>query len=362
MSKIAVLLIGDIAHDGRVKKEIRSLKSQGHEVVLIYSASKQKQPDDSLGIQTILIPKKSGGSTFSILFRNLLFYRKVRRTLKKIKPDYVHCNDLNTFVMSFFRLKGVKYVYDAHEMNMGIPALFKEYILTKLENALIPRAHAVIVPQTDRLNLIRMKYRVAPEKLFLLENFPARITGSQTGFFTSEYDFRPEGRTVLSYSGVMDDDRCIKELICAMKYVDNAVLFLIGNAGKTYKESLETLIRQENLTDRIYLKPLAPQEKVLSIAQSTDIGICLYRPTSINNYFSASNKIYEYLSSGIPVIAYCTPGLLRLEDPHLFLVNKIRPEEIAMSIRHIQSHTGKITGRTEYAWENQEDILRQIYK
>ena len=37
MSKIAVLLIGDIAHDGRVKKEINSLKSLGHDVVLIYS-------------------------------------------------------------------------------------------------------------------------------------------------------------------------------------------------------------------------------------------------------------------------------------------------------------------------------------
>lgn len=362
MSKIAVLLIGDIAHDGRVKKEIRSLKSQGHEVILIYSASKQKQPDNSLGIRTILIPKNSGGSTFSILFRNLLFYRKVRRTLKKIKPDYVHCNDLNTFVMSFFRLKGVKYVYDAHEMNMGIPALFKEYILTSLENSLIRRAHAVIVPQADRLNLIRMKYELVPEKLFLLENFPSRITRNRTDFFTSEYDFHPNGRTVLSYSGVIDEARCIKEIILAMQYVENAVLFIIGNIDKAYKESLEKIIQDKNLADRIFMKPLAKQEKVLSIAQSTDIGICLYRPTSINNYFSASNKIYEYLSSGTPVIAYCTPGLLRLEDPHLFLVNQIRPEEIAISIRQIQSHAGERTNRTEYAWENQEHILQEIYK
>ena len=46
MSKIAVLLIGDIAHDGRVKKEINSLKSLGHDVVLIYSKSNQNVPEN----------------------------------------------------------------------------------------------------------------------------------------------------------------------------------------------------------------------------------------------------------------------------------------------------------------------------
>ena len=153
MSKIVVLLIGDITHDGRVKKEINSLKSLGYDVVLIYSRSNQNVPESISGVQTILVKKKYGGSVLNIVSRNLFFYWKVRRILKKLKPDYVHCNDLNTFVISFFRLKGVKYVYDAHEMNMGIPNLFKEYVLTKIEGILIKNAYAVIVPQIDRLNI-----------------------------------------------------------------------------------------------------------------------------------------------------------------------------------------------------------------
>lgn len=362
MSKIVVLLIGDITHDGRVKKEINSLKSLGYDVVLIYSRSNQNVPESISGVQTILVKKKYGGSVLNIVSRNLFFYWKVRRILKKLKPDYVHCNDLNTFVISFFRLKGVKYVYDAHEMNMGIPNLFKEYVLTKIEGILIKNAYAVIVPQIDRLNLIRMKYRLNPGKLFLLENFPSRIMTSKTDFFVSEYNFQANGRTILSYSGVIDDDRCIKELILAMKYVNNVVLFIIGNASQYYKESLDKIIEQENLKDCIFWKPLAKQEKVLSIAQSTDIGLCIYRPNTINTYFSASNKIYEYLSSGTSVISNMTPSMLRLHDPNLFLINEITPQAIAQVITEIQHQANRSEKPVEYAWENQEHILGVIYK
>ena len=362
MSKIAVLLIGDIAHDGRVKKEINSLKSLGHDVVLIYSKSNQNVPENISGVQTILVKKKYGGNVLNIVLRNLFFYWKVRRILKKLKPDYLHCNDLNTFVISFFRLKGVKYVYDAHEMTMGIPDLFKEYVLTKIEGMLIKNAYAIIVPQIDRLNLIRMKYRLNPEKLFLLENFPSRIMTSKTDFFVSEYNFRANGRTILSYSGVIDDDRCIKELILAMKYVNNAVLFIIGNAEQCYKESLDKIVEQENLKDCIFWKPLAKQEKVLSIAQSTDIGLCIYRPNTINTYFSASNKIYEYLSSGTSIISNMTPSMLRLRDPNLFLINEITPQAIAQVITEIQHQVNRSEKTVEYVWENQEHILGVIYK
>lgn len=362
MSKIAVLLIGDIAHDGRVKKEINSLKSLGHDVVLIYSRSNQNIPENISGVQTILVKKKYGGSVLNIVLRNLFFYWKIRRILKKLKPDYVHCNDLNTFIISFFQLKGIKYVYDAHEMNMGIPNLFKEYVLTTMERVLIKNAYAIIVPQIDRLNLIQMKYRLNPEKLFLLENFPSKITTSKTDFFVSEYNFQANGRTILSYSGVMDNDRCVKELILAMKYVDDAVLFLIGNTTQQYKFEIQTLIENNNLEDRIFLKPLVKQEQVISIAQSTDIGLCIYRPVRINNYLSASNKIYEYLSSGTKVISNSTPSMLRIHDPNLLLIDKITPEKIAETIKLAKNHIVMLSSIIEYAWENQEIILKLIYK
>ncbi len=362
MAKIAVLLIGDIAHDGRVRKEINSLKSLGHDVTLIYSRSNQHTPDNSLSTETILIPKNSGGSVLAIALRNLIFYWKVRQVLKKIKPDYIHCNDLNTFVISFFHLKNVKYVYDAHEMNMGIPNLLKEYVLTKMEKFLIKRAHSVIVPQIDRLNLIQMKYQVNPEKLFLLENFPLRITDNKTDFFIKEYDFHANGYSILSYSGGIDDERCIKELILAMKYVDHAILFIIGNSSQNYKNSLLEIIEKERLGDRVFLKPLVKQEKVISIAQSTDIGLCIYRPTRINTYFSASNKVYEYLSSGTRVISNATPSMLRIKDPNLFLVNNITAEDIATVIKKVQIELGNPNKQIEYTWEDQEHILKIIYQ
>ena len=54
--------------------------------------------------------------------------------------------------------------------------------------------------------------------------------------------------------------------------------------------------------------------------------------------------------------------MLRIHDPNLLLIDKITPEKIAETIKLAKNHIVMSSSIIEYAWENQEIILKLIYK
>lgn len=362
MSKIAVVLIGDISHDARVLKEIRTLVEFGHSVFLI--CTECRNPINSLptSVNVLIIPKKSGGGLLGFIKNNLPFYFKVVKILNRIKPEYVHCNDLNTALLSLWvRHDSVKYVYDAHELYIGTHRLFTDFLVEILERRICKSAYAVISAQEDRKNIMVIKYPFVIDKIYLLENFPDNLPIRKDDFFVNNFDFYRGKKTIITYSGGISDDRCIRELIEAMSAVPDAVLFIIGKIMPCYKKELDNIILSKGLRDKIFFKNLVDNDKLLWLAASTDIGVCMYRPSRLNTYFSASNKLYEYLNSGTKVLSNATPSTMRVcNKDNSYLIDSITSSKIANAINLL-----RLLPKPScccFYWHNQINILKEIYK
>ena len=83
-------------------------------------------------------------------------------------------------------------------------------------------------------------------------------------------------------------------------------LILKGAVSEEYKSSLNTLAEREGVMDRITWLPVGPYSELPAITSKADIGIGINYNTDAVSLAqgSASNKIYEYAASGLPVILY----------------------------------------------------------
>ena len=114
------------------------------------------------------------------------------------------------------------------------------------------------------------------------------------------------------------------------------------------------------------LPPVA-YEAIASLLRNYDVGIALYKNTNLNNYYCAPNKVYDYLMSGMPVIANDYPGLRKVIE-HWRLgacVEDITPALFRQAVERIvlEKRWHNITDeiRRKYSWERQEEILLELF-
>jgi len=58
-----------------------------------------------------------------------------------------------------------------------------------------------------------------------------------------------------------------------------------------------------DLTDRVKFFDIMPWDELMRFTKTADVGLCLEKDTNINYRFSLPNKLFDYISAGIPVIA-----------------------------------------------------------
>jgi glycosyltransferase involved in cell wall biosynthesis len=83
-------------------------------------------------------------------------------------------------------------------------------------------------------------------------------------------------------------------------------LILKGGVRPQYKESLEDHAKTNGVEEKIDWFPLGPYCELPAITSDCHIGIAIYLKTDNvrNTMGTASNKIYEYAASGLPVIVF----------------------------------------------------------
>jgi glycosyltransferase involved in cell wall biosynthesis len=161
----------------------------------------------------------------------------------------------------------------------------------------------------------------------------------------------------------LGDDRYTHELIAAGRAMGGRIeLDLVGFATPEVLAELERRYGSRPAPN-IRLLPPVPYEGIPALLEAYQIGIALYKNTNLNNYYCAPNKVYDYLMSGMAVIANDYPGLRKvLEDERLgACVSEVTPASIAEAVERIVSEQrwNQITDevRQRYSWEAQEGKL-----
>jgi glycosyltransferase involved in cell wall biosynthesis len=368
MAHILMLLIGDIRYDGRVRKEIRTLLAAGHRVELIVSDFEKKgSGGEDLEIRIHYIPMTLWSNPAMNFFEQLSFNRKAALIIKDIGPTHVHCHDLSSLlagVWSKGKIRG-KLVFDAHELMPESMGGLREKIWGYIESKCVDSCDAIIMPEKNRIAYFRGKYPDAP-KIWLLENFPCRseIPNRKNDLFRDKYPIK-ENQKIILYTGILAFRRHIEDLIHAMSIcADGFILIILGHAFKGYDEALLRLVNKLHLADKVFFNKAVPYANVIDYMASCDIGIALYRNTNLNNFYCASNKIYEFIALGKPIITNNYPGVLEIVQSfgQGVCLATVTPESLAEAFTRADNPALIKSGVKKYFWEDQENILIQLYR
>lgn len=365
-----MVLIGDILYDGRVRKEIRTLTKAGHKVDLIVSAyQKNNVADTSLGAQTHYIPMKVWSGVFMNLLENWSFNRKAVSIIQRIRPTHIHCHDLPSLPSGVWAKKktGAKLIFDAHELYPESWGGIKERAWGHIESMYVQSCDHIIMPEKNRILYFRKKYSGISEPI-LLQNFPRRsdITTHKANLLRELYPIRTEQKIIL-YTGLIASGRYIEELIDSMAMcTDEFVLVLIGGSRKNYNAYRDLLYRKianYNLESRVFLHGFVPHTQLLTYMASADIGTAFYRNTNVNNFYCASNKLYEFISLEKTVLTNNYPGLIEAVEYYNqgVCLAEVTPMTLAESYMKAKDIRHVAPGTKKFYWEDEETALTHLY-
>ena len=397
MARISMIVWNEFTNDARVLKEAQTLSSAGHHV----SVHALHTPGVTLlretlqdGISVIRVPRSplwkfrkstvpgkvdAIGKPAARLGLLRFFLRIIARLwthfylllgMLRAKPDVIHCHDVNTLVTGWVAAKLAKacLVYDAHEISTsreGYTGLRK--VVGMIERLLMPRVDGAITTTDARAKFFARAYHVP--RPIVLQNRPRQQQITPSNRIREELGLDRPWPIVL-YQGGVQQGRGLERLARLAKDIPDTYFVFIG--GGRLDGVLRTIVQEAGVADRVCFIPTVALAELPAYTASADIGVQPIENTCFNHFTTDSNKLFEYVQAGLPVIASDLPEI-RLIVQKYDLGLLIKPGDSAALAGAIGRLVGDRTLRLHYAerackaasqlsWEAQEHELVDLYK
>ena len=322
--------------DTRIRKQCLDLEASGHSVTLIVADGRGDGNHDDVAIIDI-------GRATSRPKRMLVSAAKVWRCAVRLKADVYHFHDPELLPFAIWLAHGGAFVvYDAHE-DLPKQLLTKPYlsrpiakivarVASRVERCAV-RHFSAVVSATD--SIARRFDDFAGLKV-VINNFPII---DELAPLSNETE-----RDSVVFVGKLSEIRGIREAIQAMSLVRSDVhLKLVGSfADPEFAESCRRLDGYERVVETGVLD----RSEVRRVLESSIAGLVTFHP-SANHVSAQPNKLFEYMSAGVPVIASDFPLWRRLVGDAGIAVDPQDPAEIAAAIDRVAAdpHLAATMGR-----------------
>jgi len=307
-----------VPFDRRVWQEANSLKNQGAEVSVIcpkmkgYTAGYEKI--NGIDIYRHPLPLEArGGFGYLLEYGAALFWEFFLswKIFFKKRFHVIHgCNppDLIFLVAVWFKLFGVKYVFDHHDIN---PEL---YIAKFGNKGLLYR----LMLWLEKLTFNTADYSIATNESYKAiaikrgKMKPGNVQVIRSGPKLDRLRLLPpdpqylKGRNFLvGYVGVIGEQEGIDLLLESIKHIvtlRSDIQFAIIGGGSDL-ERMKQLARKMELDDFVDFYGRVPDELLLAVLNTADLCVNPDKPTEMNN-LSTMNKIMEYMALKKPIVQY----------------------------------------------------------
>ena len=375
--KVCMILMSDFVNDARVTKEARTLSKAGHNVI-VYSLKSPKtleyeQRDNFEIIRTKiytrnLLPK--GQVFFFIKYIEFLF-----QTIRKLiwHPfDIYHAHDLETLPIGFIisRIKHKPLVYDSHELYIDSVKTHKiaRPFWYLIEKFLAPKTSVNIMETKSRGEVFAKRYRVNRPNVLMNCQY-LNINKNKSNVLRKLLPIPIENK-ILIYQGKVEQNRGVDILIDALKHLKKVTLVIIGPGN--YINTLRQNVKLSGQQNHAFVLDPVPWEQLAEFTASADIGVFPLQNVCLNYYLALSNKLFEYLSAGLPVVFSNFPEIRKIiiDNNVGTVVNEKDPVEIAESIDYIlnnpkvykeMSNNAIRIVKEKYNWEIEGQKLLNIY-
>ena len=365
-NKVCILTSVHPPFDIRIfHKEAKSLVKAGYDVMLVAQRDKDEIVD---GIRIVPLPKPK--NRLERMTRTV--WTAYRKALE-IDADVYHFHDPELIPVGLFlKARGKKVIYDVHE-DYPKAILSKDY-LSVLVRRLTARVFEIfeelaakyfsgIVPATP---WIAQRFERLNKNTVTVQNFP--IFNELHIGETVPWKKRSNAVAYVGGIGLLRGAREMVEAIGLASEKTDVRLILAGDfSPQLFKEKVESMAGWKQTEYLGYLS----RDKVAMLFGRIKAGLVLFHPEP--NHISAQpNKLFEYMSAGIPVIASDFPLWREIVEGVGcgLLVNPLKPEEIADAVVYLLENPeeaeemgkkGRKAVEEKYNWEMEEKKLLGLY-
>ncbi len=342
----------------------------------------------SLNCEIIIIGRKRGiccnsdsvpftTKRFRMLFkRGFLFYKwfNIRLFIYLLthKFDILVANDLDTLLPNYLvsKVKGLPLVYDSHEYFTGVPELqnrpFVRWVWKSIEKALFPKLKYVITVSDSIAAKYEIEYGMRP----LTVRNCSRKTGSIIPLSRIEIGVPPDHLLLVLQGTGINISRGGEELIEAIAKTQKVTLLIIGSGDAM--ADLKSKVDELKIYDRVHFIGKLPWNELMRYTKAADAGLSLDKNNNLNYAFSLPNKLFDYLSAGIPVIAGDLPEVSKIisENNCGIIIPEVTSDKITEAINELLTNPEKLILLRKNAviasenlnWETESEIVIKLYK
>ena len=320
-------------------KEALSLKRAGHEVTILVPLFEQKLKDHDIDLQ---LDKNDETIVQGIRFKAIRLrktkipllgylveisrYKKaVLKHVPELKADIYHCQEhkiplytlLALIKMSHKKKLKAKYIFDVHEYYPGYNRdkyqnplkyfFFSNWMRWMDKQAVQLIDHFIVVSEASRIYYLSLNRYIKIDKI--------TNVASKKIFNFDESKIKKGTQFTLCHEGNLKFDRGLKDIVkilAMMKEHQSPVhLKIIGDIPEKENQWLKAQIDKHQLGDYIHFTGWVAYPQVGTEIRDCHVGLVTMKP-SYNNIFSVSNKFFNYLLYGLPVIAIRSPEMSRI--------------------------------------------------
>jgi glycosyltransferase involved in cell wall biosynthesis len=286
------------------------------------------------------------------------------------RADVVHAHDVNTLPTAWLaaRLSGAKLVYDAHEISTsreGYDGI--RGFIAWIERTFMTRADATITTTEARAKFFARSYDV--DRPLVLQNRPRWAPSSRSSLLRDRLGLKEPWPIVL-YQGGLQQGRGLERLVDTSAAIEGAYYVFVG--GGRIEEELRARAAALPSRDRVFFIPTVSLAELPRVTESADIGVQPLENTCFNHFSTDSNKLFEYVAAGLPVVATDLPEVRRVVAGYDLglLVRSGDTDGLARAIRRlVEDNAARETFRRKamiaaatLTWEAQEASLVELYR
>ena len=302
------------------------------------------------------------------LMRYFEFIYKLKKRIKRNDFDILFANDFYCAELVPWikrKSKNIHIVYDAHELYIpqkDKPLNKRFEFFYKKEKRAIHDADLIICANNERASIMQEHFGLAnlPTAIRNLSQLPLiRDSISQGYEETTDTFFKLPGITLV-YAGVLSSARKIESLVEIAEKEKNTKLLIIGDGQhRSYLEDRAS----KSLGRRVLFTGSIPYTYLSVLLSKCDIGYLFYPTDILNNIYCAPNKIYEYSSVRLPMIANANPTVERiLSDSSIGVASDDLLSAYRTVARDIEGYKDRCDIFNEKnKWEDErEELIRSI--
>jgi glycosyltransferase involved in cell wall biosynthesis len=290
-----------------------------------------------------------------------IFFKKRFHVIHGCNPP-----DLIFLVALSFKLFGVKYIFDHHDINpelyfakYGRKDFFYKFLL-RLERLTFATADYSIATNESYRQIAIQRGKMPPEKISVVRSGPKLDRLKLT---PGNMKYKKGRDYMVGYVGVIGAQEGLDLLLDSIKqivYKRGDVQFAIVGGG-TELEKIKQMTSSMGLQEYIDYYGRVDDDTMVDILNTADVCVNPDRPTEMNN-LSTMNKIMEYMALKKPIVQYdLKEGRFSAEHASLYASNT-STTDFADKIIWLLDHPEDRIKRGEYGYHKVINELSWDYE